>query len=512
MLRYALSGYHTNLKRVLDAALADPDIVSKISKLDSKGRLQCNKFLTSKFLYTLAPKEWALAPLRDYLVGDAGAMLMSHFAKLQKGANLSNPPTVRRLEAPTATEISSATDDFSHSIQFPIKPRQDEKIHEAAQDGRTRVAGRLTNIYKSWAATRAAGEMLRSLETPLPRPIEFTRPEFSRGFLLAKSGGKFYLLVRLFAKSSRYRKPLLLKEDFVDLRTGAVIGGRQYPGLVFPLELGREHHENEFLRYGRPQSAKLIMKTTGDGRAEFYVHVAFEFDPPKIEPQTFIGIDRGAAMIGAATIIGRDGRILEQSNLQGRAFSREMARDRARIAEAQRKGQMNKKKRRLFRVRGKKAQIVIGEYANLLIRKALDRKSQVFLEKIDARSMARFLTQSQFRKLHSALEYKAARQGLPAPIEVPAARTSQTCPRCANWDPANRPKTDAAGNSIQDVFRCTKCGLEANADENASYVIALRGLHQTLNGGKFQKFAEFQKWLGSFSGRDSLPVQSQASP
>jgi transposase len=117
------------------------------------------------------------------------------------------------------------------------------------------------------------------------------------------------------------------------------------------------------------------------------------------------------------------------------------------------------------------------------------------LEKVDSISMARFLTQSQFRKLHDALAYKAERVGLPAPVEVPAAYTSQTCSKCGNKAPENRPKHDSEGKAIQDVFRCTTCGFEANADDNASEVIALRALHQQMNGGKFQKFDKFQEWL-----------------
>jgi transposase len=109
--------------------------------------------------------------------------------------------------------------------------------------------------------------------------------------------------------------------------------------------------------------------------------------------------------------------------------------------------------------------------------------------------MARFLIRSQFRKLQDAITYKAERMGLPKPVEVPAAFTSQTCAQCGHRDPASRPTKDSEGKALQAVFHCTSCGYEANADENASEVIALRALHQSLYEGRYQKFPVFQEWL-----------------
>lgn len=93
ILWYAMTGYHNTLKRVLEAALAPPDFRERVCTLDKKGKSRPNKFLVSKVLYTIAPKGWALAPLRDYLIGDATAMLMSHLSKDYKGKHESNPPT-----------------------------------------------------------------------------------------------------------------------------------------------------------------------------------------------------------------------------------------------------------------------------------------------------------------------------------------------------------------------------------------------------------------------------------
>jgi IS605 OrfB family transposase len=261
-----------------------------------------------------------------------------------------------------------------------------------------------------------------------------------------------------------------------------------------PLEFGREFHEREYLEHGSPQSCKLLVKRNDAGEEELYAHMAFEFKPPAITTTTFLEIDRGAAMIGAGTVIdGVTGAAIARDiDLDGEAFSQEQNAYAERIAEAQRNG---RRQPGLFRLRRRRAAIVIGEYANRVVAEAAKHGSQIVLEKIDQRSMARFLKRSQFAKLNAAISYKAERRGLPAPIEVPAAFTSQTCARCGHCDAANRPKKDADGNALQAVFRCVRCGYDANADQNASEIIALRGMHQALRENKFQKFSVFQQWL-----------------
>ena len=237
-----------------------------------------------------------------------------------------------------------------------------------------------------------------------------------------------------------------------------------------------------------------------DAAIDFFVHIAFEFTPVKIETTTVLGIDRGAAIIGSACVIDHDGKVLATGlNLEGSAFSSEMAAHSKYIADLQRRGIQKHPK---FRLRGRRADAILGEYANMLIGIAAGHKSQIVLEKIDGVAMGRFLKQSQFAKLYAMLTYKAKRVGLPEPMEVPAARTSQTCSACGHWARENRPHRDASGKPLQDVFRCVECGHAANADENASQIIALRGLQQLENGGKFTKWIVFEPWLNAILGRD----------
>ena len=525
MLWYAMTRYHVTLKDVIEKTLAIPDLMEQVSEPDKKEKLRPNKFKLSKLLYTIAPQNWELAPLRDYLIGDASAMIMSHLSKAYKGANESKPPTVPGLDPMTDEEFRQAYSEFADpEAKLTVKPQHQEKIDKAAARGESRVAKRLSKIYANWAVSRAAGRVLRKLEGELPHPIEFTRNEFGRGCLLAFCDGNYYLLVRLFAQGHRYCEKRVLKEGFIDCKTTARLGGKKYPGLILPLELGREFHELEYLKYGAIQSAKLVVKRrekpisrakgndaqplapNAEGH-DFYIHAAFEFTPPKVETETYLGIDRGAAKLGAATLIDRQGKPLETNlDLDGDAFKAEMRDHEERIVRLQKLG---KQRSRKFSLRGKRADIILGEYANRIVAIAKENRSQIVIEAIKGVTMGRFLKQSQFTKLKQMLTYKAEREGLPAPVEVPAAYTSQTCAKCGRKDAANRPRKDAAGKAIQDVFLCIACGHSANADSNASQIIALRGLHQIENGGKFKKFDLFQQWLKDSIGRDGSAAPGQ---
>jgi transposase len=500
ILMSALESYHRMAKRLLEKAVADPELMAHCSILNKKGVAVPNGFATSKYLRTLTPKGWNLAPVRDYLIDDMSAALMSHLAKTYKGKNESNPPTLAKLEPLSSEEYQQAYKELTLATEFPISAEHQERIDEARLQGQTRVAHRLERIFSSRALTKAASQLLRKIDGPMPRPIEFTHCEFGRGFLLVKCGNNLFCLLRLFSPGNRLYEKKKLADGFVDISTGEEIGGKQYPGVILPLEMGREFHENEYLRYGNPQSAKLIARRGTDGGLEFFVHIAFEFTPVKIETTTVLGIDRGAVIIGSACVIDHDGKVLATGlNIEGAAFSTEMAAHSKYIADLQRRGIQKHAK---FKLRGRRADAILGEYANWLIRIAAEHKCQIVLEKIDGVAMGRFLKQSQFAKLYAMLTYKAKRVGLPEPMEVPAARTSQTCAACGHWARENRPHRDASGKPLQDVFLCVECGHEANADENASQIIALRGLQQIENGGKFSTWIVFEPWLKAILGRD----------
>ena len=99
MLLAALREYHRIAKQVLERSTADPDLMQKcLGPTNARGVATPNRFVTAKFVRGLAPLRWNMAPLRDYLIGDITAALMSYLEKSHKGKT---EPIHRQLHSTT---------------------------------------------------------------------------------------------------------------------------------------------------------------------------------------------------------------------------------------------------------------------------------------------------------------------------------------------------------------------------------------------------------------------------
>lgn len=81
------------------------------------------------------------------------------------------------------------------------------------------------------------------------------------------------------------------------------------------------------------------------------------------------------------------------------------------------------------------------------------------------RALNRAIAESSMGETNRIIYREAERLGLPV-LPVPAAGTSQTCPRCGYRDPNNR--------ESQAVFHCQRCNFSDNADFTASRVVRNR--------------------------------------
>ena len=199
MLLSAVRSYHQMAKETLERALADPDALQQncLGRPNAKGLAQPNGFVTGKYVRSLTRKGWNLAPLRDYALADVTAALMSYLQKNHKGKNKANPPTLPSLQAISPEEYRQSYQDVMLQTEFAPKPEHQDKIDKERAAGHPRVAHRLERIFTGRAATKALSQLLRKVEGPLPRPIEFTHCEFGRGFLLARKDNRYYCLLRL---------------------------------------------------------------------------------------------------------------------------------------------------------------------------------------------------------------------------------------------------------------------------------------------------------------------------
>lgn len=188
-----------------------------------------------------------------------------------------------------------------------------------------------------------------------------------------------------------------------------------------------------------------------------------------IEPAGFLGVDLGIVNIATTS----DGTVYA-----GRKLNRDRCRQLELRAKLQRK-HTKSAKRVLKRQRRKEARRTRD--TNHVISKRIVTEAErtacgIALEDLTGiRERAR-LRKPQRVSLHSwpfgqlgqFIAYKARRAGLPV-VYLDPAYSSQTCAECGHVDKRNRVS--------RGLFICQSCGVVAQADRNASRVIAARAMH-----------------------------------
>jgi putative transposase len=335
------------------------------------------------------------------------------------------------------------------------------------------------------------------------KPLSFIRCDISHqnmAFLYNPKKKKYYALLHILPSFNRQKLTITEGHSLHDVRTGGLFLKLKgtVTGLLFPIETGQRMVERYLNGKAEPKEGKLVYDSEND---EYYLHLAFEFKPKKIETETIMGIDRGIEAICAYSVLDKKYDLLESSLYEGKTLKELLKSEEKRMSELQSHGIIYR-----LRVRRNWANRIIHEATNIVADIALKYKSQVYVEDlkpITDRSKARkrssfnkILNRSQFQKFLTILEYKLEERGLPKAKKVHPAYTSMTCVECGLIERENRPKFDDNGNPMQDIFKCIGCGHEDNADKNASRAIALKGIWTYIkkedkikrNIDTFQKF------------------------
>ena len=162
--------------------------------------------------------------------------------------------------------------------------------------------------------------------------------------------------------------------------------------------------------------------------------------------------------------------------------------------------------------------------SNAIVKASLEHDARVVMEDLSSFSAIgkkkrvigrrrggfnRLLGRKQYEKVRKVLEYKLREFGLPQPVDVRAAGTSQTCPECGHWSPDNRVKTPTDDGFEMDKFKCVDCGYEADADLNAARVIAMKAAWLTSlpkkpkrsADGRLVKKFQFEAYLRDCAAR-----------
>jgi len=413
------------------------------------------------------------------LISDAAGQISSHI-ELRKEQESTGRPSAARL-TPTAESFAAAVDAVAAALTVEEENTARDRLIAEQRGGRC-------------------------------RPILFLANRVKDGYLLLMSREKtFYVYLNLHPKHSRFAKPVSV-DGLIEVRTKKELKFTSKTGALFPVAFGRDFQAAEFIDKGRPQSAKLLER---DGA--FEVHITFEFETPKVAPTLFLGVDRGIYNLASLSVVDDAGRVVDQQNIDGRQLRFVQRKQERRQAHTQRRG-----KHYRSRARRHFADEAVHTAANAIVEIASKHAARVVIERLGQlthtgkkrgrSSFNRLLTRSQYGKLQGLLVYKLAAVGLPKPVEVHPAFTSQTCPECGLADPENRPKIKAEDGFKTDRFLCRCCGHEGDADLNAARVIALKWMwRQSLPESQRQKRVKELPQQYSFATflRD-LPTRSRS--
>lgn len=358
-------------------------------------------------------------------------------------------------------------------------------------------------------AERELRDLLATAERPgHPRPMTFVRVRKADGFLLLRDAkGRLFAWLNLHTPDSRFAEPVNVV-DMIDVRTGELVSFRSVTGELFPLELSADFQAARFMVKGQPKSARLFER-----EGAFYLAVAFAFEAEARTPVNVLGVDRGIENVAAWSVVSPAGELLARGRFEG-AELRELQRR----AEAKRRDMQRRGRIAAGRMEQAVNDTIAHTVANLLVDAADRWNARVVLEDLSplangpqhrrikgkrrSRGFNRLLSRAVYQKVERALAYKLPLAGLPAPGHVRARDTSNTCPRCGHSARGNRPE--------QAVFRCVQCGHQDHADDNASTVIALKGLWwskvrgQAVKGQRLPDELSFGRFLQDMAAQAAM--------
>ena len=455
MLRSAMKHAHLGYEKLLDQFMPCDQEIKRLGELNKKERRE--------YVNNIQPK----------VIKSASRL-----------PNLSvNAKSGVRVEALAQIKSTLGLQSEQESVGLPTVPR--------INDSQPEYEAALEDIVRSshlMEENRCKDELNTVAKMGTLRPLYFCRTDVTGGYVFLKhpDTGRYYAWLNLHGKDSRYAKKRAIT-GLVNMQDGEILTKTSKTGALFPLECGYAHHDLRFIEQGQPQTARLYHRLERNGKPcdDYELHVTFKYVVKKVEPTTWLGVDRGVYNLAAAVVVDDAGKVIESRVMSGmdlRYRQREMER---RIARLQKKGLTTKgSKRRAW------ANEAVHVVSNQIVALAAECRSQVVLEDLKSLSAVRrkkripgkrrggfnrLLGRVQYEKLRKVLEYKLPLAGLPYPVLVRAARTSQTCPECSKWSRDNRVKKPTSDGFQMDKFKCVECGFKANADLNAARVIAMKG-------------------------------------
>ena len=317
----------------------------------------------------------------------------------------------------------------------------------------------------------ARDALAKARKLPVSRGLVFARSRDAR--IVQDAAGRIAVVLNcLWASDPRSRQTVM--HEGVDPTTGEVLGqSKSKARLIIPLSCSK-WHQNKFLSGRATLRSALVFKRGG----RWFLAAQFEMPEKKAALSgASLGIDRGIVFPVSVGVVDKDGALLDLSLPAGQEIG-----ECIRESDARRKRQAQRRGFTTFRHQ-EVVQHSLHRLANEIVKTAVQYGAEVAVEKLGEMKKVittarptgarkggwrRSLKKAQLGELEKILAYKINLAGLPKLREVVAAGTSMTCPACGHKAKENRP--------TRDEFKCVECGHTAHADQNASIIIARRGV------------------------------------
>nr|QBM01237.1 CRISPR-associated protein Cas14b.1 [uncultured archaeon] len=231
----------------------------------------------------------------------------------------------------------------------------------------------------------------------------------------------------------------------------------------------------KIIKNQKPKYAYLLRKDDN-----FYLQYTLETEfNLKEDYSGIVGIDRGVSHIAVYTFVHNNGKNERPLFLNSSEILRLKNLQKERDRFLRRKHNKKRKKSNMRNIE-KKIQLILHNYSKQIVDFAKNKNAFIVFEKLEKPKKNRSkmskksqykLSQFTFKKLSDLVDYKAKREGIKV-LYISPEYTSKECSHCGEKVNTQRPFN---GNSS--LFKCNKCGVELNADYNASINIAKKGLN-----------------------------------
>ena len=368
--------------------------------------------------------------------------------------------------------------------QFEEMLEQEDKRYELPKRDRQREK-RFIHVNQKYRASELRGYTLNNIRRRikvLRRNIERESRSLSKKSPVIFKGNRIMLSPSIKFDDKNNKVKLTLSEGLPKEYT--------FSGLNVANEHGKKFFAEKLklIKENKPKYAYLLRKQVNVDKKEpvydYFLQYSVEFSPNAKEKYLgVLGIDRGINTLACVAFLEKEGKKPSFVKFfSGKEILDFKNQRRKQIYFL--KGVHNKyRKQQKIRMIEPRIDQLLHNVSRQIILIAKEKNAAISLEQLEKPQKSRFrqsrkvrykLSQFNFKTLSNYIDYKARKEGIKIAY-VPPEMTSQTCAHCAMKGDVHS-NTQRPYKNTSSLFKCNKCGIELNADYNAAFNIAQKGL------------------------------------